>query len=156
MKNLSILFLSLVFAACNNAGTDNKSNVDTISNSLNSKSYDSENIIGSYAYEHNGDTIAMHLNLQGDSVMGQLIYALKEKDINSGNFKGVIVDSVLIATYEFESEGQLSKREVAFKLDGKSAVEGYGEVIQEGYGFKFKNRDKLKFGDGVVLVRLAD
>ena len=157
MKKLNILFFwAAIFTGCASPTGDDRSNTDTSSRIADTVAYNAEAMVGSYFYEKNGDTVAMHLNVQGDSVVGQLIYALREKDLNSGNFKGVLVDSVLIATYVFESEGQQSSRQIAFKFDGKSAIEGYGEVLQQDTGFIFKNPDHLKFGDGIVLEKHTD
>ncbi|MGO1243038.1 MAG: hypothetical protein ACTJHT_10690 [Sphingobacterium sp.] len=157
MKKLNILLLlGAVFSACGNDNNGGGSKADTSAGVQQMAPFNSFDIIGSYSYEKNGDTVSMHLNLQGDSVMGQLNYALKEKDFNSGSFKGVVEDSVLLATYEFESEGRVSSREIAFKLDGKLAIEGYGEVLEQDYGFKFKDPDQLEFGNGIVLEKQAD
>lgn len=157
MKKLSIiLLLGAVFAACGNDNQGGESKADTSAGVEEITPFRSTDISGFYSYEKNGDTVSMHLNLQGDSVMGQLVYAFKEKDLNSGSFKGVVEDSILLATYEFESEGIQSSREIAFKLDGKLAIEGYGEVREQGTGFKFRDPEQLEFGKGIVLEKQAD
>jgi len=157
MKTLRLLpLLMLYIGACNNPS--NQENHATISDSNEIRSNENSKIdlTGSYNYEREGDTVSMHLNLQGDSAVGHLVYALKEKDSNFGNFKGIIQDGILIANYEFESEGKLSSREIAFKFEGNSAKEGYGEVLQTNSGFKFEDVSKLKFGEGIVLSKVEN
>jgi hypothetical protein len=51
-----------------------------------------------------------------------------------------------VADYTFMSEGIQSTRQVAFKKDGNSFIEGYGD---------FKNVDSLNFNTSMKLVEIA-
>lgn len=108
-------------------------------------------IAGSYMYEQNGDTVSLHLTVNGETASGHLTYALKEKDRNTGTFEGKVENGVLLADYTFNSEGQSSVREVAFRLDGTSAVEGYGDMEEKNGKMLFKDASKLEYGKGMVL-----
>ncbi len=110
-------------------------------------------VAGSYIYEQNGDTVNLHLTVNGETAAGHLTYALKEKDRNTGTFEGKIQNGVLLADYTFNSEGRSSVREVAFRLDGTSAVEGYGDVEEKNGKTVFKDASGLEFGKGLVLTK---
>lgn len=99
----------------------------------------------SACYEVNkyGNIISLHINYDNDKVDGTLSYALQEKDKNTGTFEGKIKDSIIIADYTFESEGIKSVREIAIKLKGNQAIEGYGDMNNE--GTRFKDVTQLNF-----------
>lgn len=107
-------------------------------------------IAGSYLYEQNGDTVSLHLTVNGETAAGHLTYALKEKDRNTGTFEGKVENGVLLADYTFNSEGQSSVREVAFRLDGTSAVEGYGDMEEKNGKMLFKDVSKLEYGNMIL------
>ena len=108
---------------------------------------------GLYSYQQNGDTITLQLTVDGTKANGNLLYALNEKDRNSGSFVGEIKDGVLLANYAFSSEGVLSERQIAFKLTDTSAIEGYGEVEEINGKMVFKDPANLKYGTGLVLTK---
>jgi len=109
------------------------------------------NSSGCYAYTANGDSILLVLQQQGESVKGSLIYALKEKDRNSGTIDGTIKDGKILARYTFASEGSTSIRQVAFIKKGESFVEGYGPIEQSGNEARFRNTDSLTYNDAFPL-----
>ena len=108
---------------------------------------------GMYHYEQNGTTVTLQLTVDGNKASGNLMYALKEKDRNSGTFVGEIKDGILLADYTFSSEGVLSERQVAFKLTDTSAIEGYGEVEEINGKMVFKDAANLEYGTGLVLTK---
>lgn len=108
---------------------------------------------GMYNYEQNGSTVTLQLTVNGNKASGNLLYALKEKDRNSGTFVGEIKDEILLADYTFSSEGVLSVRQVSFKLTNASAIEGYGEVEEINGKMFFKDPANLEFGTGLVLTK---
>lgn len=59
------------------------------------------------------------------------------------------------ADYTFSSEGVTSIRQIAFKLDGHSLFEGYGETEATADRVIFRNIDSLKFNYSVKLSRVA-
>ena len=68
---------------------------------------------------------------------------LKEKDKNKGTIRGRITNGFLIADYTFMSEGTESVRQVAFKKQGSSFVEGYGNDLNNPDSLDFSNSFKL-------------
>ena len=83
--------------------------------------------------------------------MGNLNYAFKEKDANTGTFSGVLKDSVLIGNYSFMSEGMVSSREVAFLVKENQLIEGFGELDETGTGFK--DKDNISFSSSMPLTK---
>ncbi len=98
-----------------------------------------------YSYASTSDTITLKLIHIGNSVTGTLVYSLKEKDKNKGTILGNMRGDMFIADYTFMSEGIQSIRKVAFKKEGNSFVEGYGD---------FNNTDSLKFNSSMKLVEV--
>ena len=98
-----------------------------------------------YRYATATDTIILKVIHNGNSITGTLVYILKEKDKNKGTIRGNMKGNILVADYTFMSEGIQSTRQVAFKKEGNSFVEGYGD---------FNNIDSLKFNSSMKLVEV--
>ena len=103
-----------------------------------------------FTYNNRGDTIHLALTSGAGEVKGTLVYALSEKDRNSGSLRGEWHGDTLLAAYTFDSEGSTSRREVAFLRRGQSLVEGYGSLTADGRAFS--SRDSLKFPGGMPLA----
>ena len=91
---------------------------------------------GCYTYDANGNHIVLEITEINSAVLGNLDYALKEKDANQGTFSGVLKDSVLIGSYTFMSEGTESTREVAFLVKEGQLIEGFGALDETGTAFQ--------------------
>jgi len=77
------------------------------------------------------DTARISFTGTGETLEGSLAYHRAEKDNNDGNFKGRFLnDSVLLASYTFNSEGRKSVRELVFKIRDSIILQGYGEEFQ--------------------------
>ncbi|HEY0677051.1 MAG TPA: hypothetical protein VGD17_02150 [Chitinophagaceae bacterium] len=100
---------------------------------------------GCYKMIFKDDTAILRLNVIDSFVTGELSYRLYAKDRNDGSLKGVIRDSVILADYTFRSEGTLSVRQVAFKLEGTSLIEGHGDINGGGDTVRFKDIKQLTF-----------
>ncbi|MFD2594978.1 hypothetical protein [Sphingobacterium griseoflavum] len=151
MRTFAYLFGAIfICAACGHSARQEQLQTDSLSDSTTLTEID---YAGSYSYEQSGDTVALHLTMQGSKAVGHLTYAWKEKDHNSGSFEGEVKYGVLLANYTFSSEGLTSVREVAFKLDGKTATEGYGDVEERDGKFVFKDSNALDFSQGLVLQK---
>ena len=94
---------------------------------------------GCYRYDENGSTVNLEITDSENPVEANLMYALAEKDKNTGTFKGEFKDAKLVGTYTFQSEGVESKRQVAFMLRDNQLIEGYGELNEDGTLFKDVN-----------------
>ncbi|MFT3748830.1 MAG: hypothetical protein QM768_10955 [Agriterribacter sp.] len=147
MKVIYILILFSVYVSCNPAGEKPKHETPE-SNKTNSSS-----IINCYKHESASDTVVLKLIRVGESITGTLVYKLKEKDKNIGTIQGYMKGNILVADYTFMSEGAQSVRQVAFKLNGNSFTEGYGDIVDENEKRRFKNLDSLTFNTSVKLSR---
>ncbi|RIV43968.1 hypothetical protein [Flagellimonas pelagia] len=108
--------------------------------------------VGCYTYEANGNKVVLEITEINNAVLGNLSYALSEKDANAGTFAGELLDSVLIGKYTFMSEGtQGNTREVAFLFKDGQLIEGYGELDEIGTAFKDKNA--LSFSSSMPLSK---
>ncbi|MBW8198724.1 hypothetical protein [Flagellimonas abyssi] len=107
--------------------------------------------VGCYSYDENGSKVVLEITEINDSIMGNLNYAFKEKDANTGTFSGVLKDSVLIGSYSFMSEGMESSREVAFLVKENQLIEGFGELDETGTGFK--DKDNISFSSSMPLTK---
>lgn len=107
--------------------------------------------MGCYAYDANGNKIELEITQYSDSIVGQLNYAFKEKDANSGSFSGILQDSILMGSYNFTSEGIESSREVAFLWKDGQLIEGFGELDET--GTKFKDKEAINFSSSMPLTK---
>lgn len=107
--------------------------------------------VGCYIYDANGNRIVFEITDVSTTVLGNLSYALKEKDGNKGTFAGVMNDSVLLGKYTFISEGKESTREVAFLVEDAQLVEGFGEL--DSTGTAFKDVTVLSFSSSMPLSK---
>ncbi len=133
----SVLFL--LMAACQPGATTQ----DTTASS----------VAGCYGFEQNNSRVTAHLEAAEDSVKGRLRYDFYEKDDNEGEFAGTMHGDTLLGVYTFYSEGQQSKREVAFLQQDDRLVEGYGNSQFKNGVQRFDAPNQLTFGQGVVLTK---
>ncbi len=110
-------------------------------------------VAGCYAFEQNNSRVTAQLEAAEDSVKGRLRYDFYEKDDNEGEFAGTMRGDTLLGVYTFYSEGQPSKREVAFLRQGDRLVEGYGNSQFKNGVQRFDAPNQLTFGQGVVLTK---
>ena len=140
MKVINFLIVASLLTSCNSESNDaDKATSQQVSSKKASP-------INCYKYATATDTIILKIIHVGNSITGTLIYSLKEKDRNKGTFQGNMCGDILVADYTFMSEGIQSTRQVAFKKEGNSFVEGYGD---------FKNLDSLNFNTLMKLVEVA-
>ena len=137
MKLRKLLILASLFVSCNSQTkkADKKASPEAETKT--------PSAINCYRYASATDTILLKVIHIGNSVTGTLVYSLKEKDKNKGTIQGNMNGNILIADYTFMSEGTQSIRQVAFKKEGNSFVEGYGD---------FKNSDSLNFNTSMKLA----
>ncbi|SFB68059.1 hypothetical protein SAMN04487891_101334 [Flagellimonas taeanensis] len=106
---------------------------------------------GCYTYDANGNRIVLEITEINSAVLGNLDYALKEKDANKGTFAGVLKDSVLLGSYTFMSEGTESTRQVAFLVKGDQLIEGFGALDET--GTEFQDPTSLSFSSSMPLSK---
>ena len=152
MKVINILMLVILLASCN--ARNNKNN-DVENAESKSSSEQTSSLVNCYRYTSEFDTVTLKLIHVGTSITGTLVYNLKEKDKNKGTIQGAMSNDVLVANYTFMSEGVQSVRQVAFKLQGNTFTEGYGDSFEKDGKVVFKDVDALNFTSQIKLQEVA-
>ena len=151
-KTVLLLFVLFTIINCKNKEvieTEKTENSVTETEELNTPTLNND----CYVYDENGSKIEMQITNSENGISGNLMYQLKEKDRNTGTFKGILNDDILMATYTFQSEGTESTREIAFKITDNQLIEGYGEQITEGTSSKFKDAKSISFSSTMPLTK---
>lgn len=100
------------------------------------------------------DSIKLSVQLDGTNVSGNLDYLMAEKDSNTGTIIGNMHGDTLFADYNFASEGQQSIRQVAFLLQDRIALPGYGDMIDNGGKMDFKDQGKISFDEKSMMKKV--
>ncbi len=95
-----------------------------------------------YQYVSPEDSIHLSMRTKGDSITGSLSIYPREKDRNTGTFKGAFRGDTLLADYTFMSEGVISVRQVIFLRKEDMLLEGYGETDSLG---RFTDLNAIRF-----------
>lgn len=119
------------------------------------KKTEQSSAINCYEYINKADTVILKLIHVGDAITGLLVYNLDGKDLNKGTLRGGMQGNILVANYTFMSEGTTSERQVAFKLENGSFIEGHGESYTDQDKVRFKNIDSLQFDGPIKLAEIA-
>ena len=146
-KNQFIILLGLL-AACNSQPKEKETEGQAEQPS------NTKQTINCYQYATAADTVRLTLVHVGGTITGMLLYQLKDKDMNAGSIKGTMKGDILVADYTFKSEGTVSTRQVAFKKNGNTFTEGYGESVDVNGVEKFKNIDSLDFPSSMKLQEI--
>lgn len=137
----------LLVASCNSE-TNKKSEISEV------KEISQVNIPGCYQMIISKDTALIKINIEGNLVTGDLEYKRFEKDANKGTFSGIFKDGIINGWYTFQSEGIISVRQVIFKVEGETILEGYGDVEQNLDTVYFKYPQALKYEDGHPFIKV--
>jgi hypothetical protein len=115
----------------------------------------SDDVLRITCYEKisNQDTFRLRVEAFEGRVTGTLAYLFHEKDSNMGDYEGRMYGDTLIADYIFTSEGSTSVRQVAFRINGQTATEGYGEMKEQDGKMSFSDWRTLAYGQGVIMSR---
>lgn len=157
MNKIFLLFI-LVAAGCHSENNPESSSPSTgmDGSSVNDNAgVNTTNISGCYVSKMNKDSALLKLTISDTSVTGELSYHLYEKDSNSGTITGSIHDSVIVANYTFQSEGMTSVRQVIFKMNNDTLVEGFGNIRTKGDTAEFINVSELQFQKDRPFLRTA-
>ncbi|MEO6611764.1 MAG: hypothetical protein ABIT05_02485 [Chitinophagaceae bacterium] len=149
-KFVTGILLPALFLSCNSTGIQIETPV-----SPQAKTKETPPSQTCYRYTVNTDTILLNMTRKGDAVTGTLIYHLDGKDKNTGTLKGLIKDDILLANYSFMSEGIRSVRQVAFKLNGSTAVEGFQETGTTHDTAYFRDINSLEYNNSMVLTAVV-
>ena len=141
MKSIYFLIIASLITSCNAQKEEaEKTNLEQVKSTNPSP-------INCYKYATANDTVILKVINVGNSITGTLVYILKEKDKNKGTIQGNMRGDILVADYTFMSEGIQSTRQVVFKKEGSSFVEGYGDFN--------KSIDSLNFNNSMKLTEVA-
>ncbi len=97
------------------------------------------------------DTVELKVETFPNVITGTLSYRYHEKDANTGDIEGIRMGDTLLADYTFVSEGVKSTRQVIFLLKSNSAIEGYGEMMEEDGKMMFKSLSNIDFTKSTPL-----
>jgi hypothetical protein len=144
-KSLSVFCLFICVVACNNQTQETQQTQENTQPQAASA-------INCYRSINNNDTVSLTTKDSFGTITGTLVYALSEKDKNTGTIQGNLKDSLLVADYTFMSEGTTSVRQVAFKKTANGFIEGYGDMEDKDGKMIFKNTDSLTFSNTSLLT----
>lgn len=104
-------------------------------------------LAGCYTAVLDRDTSELVLQHLGGaiSVSGELEIANFEKDKNKGTINGEVKDDLIVGWYKFFSEGKSSIRQIVFKIEGDTLLEGYGDTTMSGDTILFKSITALNY-----------
>jgi hypothetical protein len=114
----------ILLSACNQAGNTGKNDSTATDNTIQQGA-----VASCYNKISGRDTVKLSLVMDEDKVNGTLEYNIYEKDKNTGVIAGTMQDNILRATYEFQSEGVKSTRNVVFKIMGEQAYEAQADSL---------------------------
>lgn len=154
MQQLTWILLTVIFCGCG-APNNNSDAVNASDESGGSVHANADPVtpFGGTPFRLNGcyqmtmkqDTAFMSLEVQDSVVSGNLQYNWHSRDGNTGTFRGVLRDSLIIADYTFESEGLTSVREIMFKISDTTLLQGFGDLQDRQGRIVFRNPDQLQF-----------
>ena len=130
-----------LFASCNSQPGEAKENISPAELSHTT----------CYSYVNKNDTVLLKTTTINSTVTGILTYNYYQKDKNKGTIQGQMKGELLLADYTFFSEGVQSVRQVAFKKNWNTFIEGYGESEEKEGKMVFKTNAKLNFSENMIL-----
>ncbi len=140
--NAFLIPISIFFLSCNSNTKQSTNNTDTTTEIKKTTSIIENQC---FEYQKNGFTADVKLNFRGDSVSGQMQNLNAEKDSNFGKLAGVLKDNIIIADYEFQSEGQISTMQVQFKMEDGKLMQGFGEMEDKNGKMVFKPNAAINY-----------
>ncbi|KXH84368.1 hypothetical protein [Chryseobacterium kwangjuense] len=85
------------------------------------------------------------------TITGKLAYKNHEKDSSKGDVTGFKAGDTLKLTYEFQSEGTKSKRDIFFIQKDNILTEGIGDHKEEDGQSRYADEKKISYKDGQKL-----
>lgn len=158
MIRLCLVGLFCLVLSCNNPGekiSNNGNANDSAAAATSTTAALDTTLAGCYSSTYKRDTSALQIETKGAVVSGPLSYSLFEKDRNDGNFQGEVNGNILSGWYLFKSEGVMSVRQVAWKINGTHLWPATGEMQQRGDTMFFRNMDQLQYDSLHPFVKQA-
>ncbi|MES2315831.1 MAG: hypothetical protein V4486_03845 [Patescibacteria group bacterium] len=114
-------------------------------------------ITGCYVAHLAKDVYTLKIDSATDSnVSGMLAFNNFEKDSSSGSLQGTFADNILQGDYSFDSEGMHSDRQVIFKKDGDSFIEGFGPAKVVNGKEVFADPSTITYDPKSTFVKVPD
>lgn len=146
LKNIALLGLFLFAGSCNNKGKPSAEiNADTVTNSTAATTDAGPVSSGCYSQIIERDTSLLQIEQKGNTVTGSLSYSIYQKDRNDGTLQADVTGDIMKGWYLFRSEGVVSVREVAWKINADQLWPAIGEVIQKNDTTMFAQPGKLRY-----------
>ena len=154
-RSLLLIVFTIIVMGCNtNSSTDTMEEiVQDTQKVVSGEDTKFSFVAGCYQSVFNRDSATLTINANENVVTGDLNYNRYEKDDNTGSFEGVLRGQLMILNYNFQSEGQNSVRQVVFKIEGDTLIEGFGDVYVKGDTSLFKNITELQFDKSAAFVK---
>lgn len=143
-KNLFFFAAFILLFSCNDKQTNRVEKESANNNS---------DLINCYKYINKSDTVILKTIEVGKSITGTLEYYFKGKDRMQGTIQGFMRNELLIADYTCFLK-DMPVRQVVFKQDGETFIEGIGDTINTVERTFFKNTDSLSFLNSNVLSKI--
>lgn len=121
--------------------TDSTAVVETVVDTLGPKSFCYLGVIGK-------DSVFASIDDNLGTISGKLAYKNNEKDSSKGDVTGFKSGDTLKLTYQFQSEGTKSKRDIFFIQKDNTLIEGIGDHKEENGQSKYANEKKITYKDG--------
>lgn len=148
-KIIALSFVLLTMLSCKNKNSKTENNPIAVQEMIDSTATGLS--LGCYVFHDNNNHVSLEFTEIGPINKGNLTYNFAEKDKNTGTFIGHLKDGILLADYTFQSEGLETVRQVAFKVNNDTLIEGYGDMNAE--GTTFKDVRALKFTSTMPLIK---
>lgn len=146
LKNIGLLGLFLLAGSCNNKGKSSAEiNSDTVVNKTATTTITDSLPSGCYSQIVQRDTSLLQLVNRDSNINGSLSYKIYQKDRNDGTLQADIDGNVISGWYIFKSEGIVSVRQIAWKINRDELWPAIGEVIQRNDTARFAQPDKLRY-----------
>lgn len=165
MYKLCIVFGAFVFYSCGNNNSATASDgKDTVQSSQTIHTNITDTVVqnakpmvltGCYQMILKRDTALLNLTVKDTTVTGNLRYNFYEKDRNSGTLKGVLRNDLIFADYAFQSEGMTSVREVVFRIQDNSLLQGFGDLKEQDGKIVFQDKKNLQFQTANPFLKVA-
>ncbi|CAD7814903.1 hypothetical protein CHRY9390_02883 [Chryseobacterium aquaeductus] len=97
------------------------------------------------------DSVFVSIDDNLGTVTGKMRYKNSEKDTSQGELTGFKSGDTLKLTYEFQSEGTTSKRDIFFIQKDETLMEGIGNQKDENGQMKYADESKVAYKDGQKL-----
>ncbi len=152
--NRVFLLAAIFLAACNNNQQSGGSPGNTDTLATEGGEVADSTLSGCYSMATEKDTASLQLQVKDGHASGTLSYNLYEKDRNDGSFEGEIQNGILRGWYLFRSEGLMSVREIAWKINGTALWPARGEVEIRNDSAFFKTPGGLQFDSSGAFVKV--